>query len=179
MSTQNAEDYAARILVVENDLRWREDHLTNLTRWGYDAFVAQGEGQSLVKDAIFKVNTYRCHIALVDMRLFDHDQRSDDSGLNLVPKLKPTESIIVSGYGDVHSVTRALLEKGARHFIGKEDGPRPLKKIIEDVLQTICASKKEIEIEWPAGLSAQTIISRLFQEKAEFIPIGQVNDVLA
>ncbi|MGB0385343.1 MAG: phosphotransferase [Ardenticatenaceae bacterium] len=167
-----------RVLVVENDNRWRLVHEKNLTRWGWLPFIAQGEGQSLLKDAIDKVLIYRCHAALVDLRLVDHDSRSDNSGLNLIPKLQPTPSIIVSGYADFFVARTALMEKGARHFIGKEEGPELLKQVIEEVLQTMCAATKEIEIEWPPGLSAQAIVSRLLPDARDSVPIDQVNDVL-
>lgn len=168
----------ARILVVENDLRWRQDHLTNLTRWGYRAFLAEGQGQALLEDAVEKAKKHRCHLALVDMRLLDHYDRSDSSGLDLIPKLKPTESIIVTAYSSANVVRTALKERGAFDFIKKRRGREPLKQALEEALPLVCAAKKELQIEWLHGLSAQTIVSRLFPFDSG-VPASQVNDMLA
>ncbi|MGB0389457.1 MAG: hypothetical protein ACPGWR_31950, partial [Ardenticatenaceae bacterium] len=72
MTTDNLKSGQPRVLVVENDLRWRQDHLTNLTRWGYRPFLAEGQGKALLQNARDRAKTYRCHVALVDMRLLDH-----------------------------------------------------------------------------------------------------------
>lgn len=167
-----------RVLIIENDRRWRHVHERNLTYWGYRTFTAQGQGLSLLQDAIQKVSFFRCHVAIVDMRLVDHDSRSDRSGLNLLPKLKPTQSIIVSGYPDFMTARSALTEKGATGFVGKEEGPEIIKKVLKEALRTICAATKQIKIEWPPGLSAEAIIARLFPDAPDPIPTDQVEDLL-
>lgn len=168
-----------RVLIVENDNRWRQVHKKNLTSWGCQPVIALGQGQSLLDDAIDKVEIYRCHLAIVDMKLINHDSRSDRSGLNLLPDLQPAQSIIVSGYADFIAARTAFIEKGAKHFIGKEEGPELLREVIKEVLETICAAIKKIEIEWPAGLSAQAIVSRLLPDVRDSVPIDQINDALA
>ncbi|MBE2234262.1 MAG: CHAT domain-containing protein [Anaerolinea sp.] len=133
-----------RVLVVENDPQWRGDHVMNLKRWGYAAWAAEptedtpDQFEALRKDAIDKAKHYRCHVALVDMRLKNDDDPSDTSGLNLVRDLAPTVSIIVSGHGDRKTARDALksppdVPERAYDFVGKEDGPEVLKKAIEEV----------------------------------------------
>ena len=87
-----------------------------------DAVVAEGRGETLLRDAQEKAATHRCHVALIDMRLLNHDDRNDTSGLDLVTQIKPTLSIIVSGFGDLSTAREALKEKGAIDFVGKQDG---------------------------------------------------------
>src|SRR5580765_384081 len=87
-----------RVLVVDNEQTVRDDHVKNLTRWNYEPIVAQGRGEALLRDARAKAAGHRCHVALVDMRLLNHDNRGDTSGLDLIPQIKPTLSIVVSGY---------------------------------------------------------------------------------
>lgn len=113
------------------------------------------------------------------MKLINHDSRSDRSGLDLLPDLQPAQSIIVSGYADFIAARTAFIEKGAKHFIGKEEGPELLREVVKEVLETICAAIKKIEIEWPPGLSAQAIVFRLLPDVRDSIPVDQVNDALA
>lgn len=111
----------ARVLVVENDPRTADLHHKNLLRWGYEPFVAEGFGEDLLEDAQKKARDHACHVALVDMRLMDDYDKNDKSGLDLVPKLKPTLSIIVSGSGNDRATTLEAINKEAIDFIGKEE----------------------------------------------------------
>ncbi|MGB0385345.1 MAG: hypothetical protein ACPGWR_11025 [Ardenticatenaceae bacterium] len=179
MSTDNVVSGRPRVLVIENDPRWQRHHEINLTRWGYRPFLAEGQGAALLEDATNKAKTCRCHVALVDMRLLDHYDTDDSSGLHLVPKLKPTRSIIVTAYSTDELAQKALTEKGADHFISKRKGPDRLKKALDLSLQKICAAKKGLQIEWADDLSAEMIISSLFAKAPDHaIPADEVNDLL-
>src|SRR5262245_51308842 len=70
-----------RILIVDNDGRTREQHSALLSLWGYIPVVAEGIGNALLKDAVIRAKTQRCHIALVDKRLHDDHDTRDWSGL--------------------------------------------------------------------------------------------------
>src|SRR5215213_9620460 len=100
-----------RVLIVENAPRWRNDHKQNMDEWGYQTFVAEGVGLALIDDAKNKARQHRCHVALVDMRLQDDSNYNDTGGLSLVPFLKPAVCIIISSYGDLATVRKALKEK--------------------------------------------------------------------
>lgn len=135
-----------RILVVENDPVVRSDHVLNLKRWSFEPIIAEGQGEALLIDAERKARQHRCHLALVDMRLLDDYDRTDTSGLDLVPRLKPTVSIIVSGHGDRASVVKALRDRQAIDFVGKEEGPVSLRKAIDEAIHKICTCS--LQIQW-------------------------------
>ena len=152
-----------RILVVENEERSRQDVAINLQRWGYKPIVAEGIGEALIHDALEKARHHRCHLALVDMRLKDDHDASDTSGLDLVATLKPTESIIVSAFGDRRTAVTALKDKGALDFVGKEDGPRALRYAIEkNLAANICPCITGTAIEWPPGFSSEWIVRLIY-----------------
>jgi DNA-binding NarL/FixJ family response regulator len=148
-----------RILVVENDLMARSDHIHNLKRWSYEPVVAEGQGEALLVDAERKAHQYRCQVALVDMRLLDDYNRADTSGLDLVPRLKPTVSIIVSGYGDRENVVRALRDQQAIDFVGKEDGPGHLHTAIQEAIKKTC--KCSLKVQWQPPDEPVDILRRL------------------
>lgn len=180
MTTDHLNSGPPRILVVENDLRWRQDHSINLTRWGYRPFLAKGQGDALLQDAVQKAKTHRCHVALVDMRLLDHYDTSDSSGLHLVPQLKPTRSIIVTAYSSDDLVQSVLAKQQADGVINKRKGRQPLKKALETSLQKICAAKTGVQFEWQGNLSPQMIINSLFAQTPDNrTPIDEVHDLLA
>ncbi len=179
MSKGNFESDIPRVLVVENDLRWREDHQINLDRWQYHPYLAEGQGHELQLDAIRKAHKYRCHAALVDMRLLDHYDASDNSGLLLVPDLKPTRSIIITGYSSDHLVQSILKEQQADAVINKRRGSKPLKEALDASLQQICAAKKRIKIKWDDNLSREIIISSLLtKELSRDVPADEIDDLL-
>ncbi len=176
-----------RVLVVENDPQWRQDHVRNLKDWGYAPYAAEPSPdapdpfQSLWENAIAKARLHRCHIALVDMRLRDDDDSGDITGLKLVPELAPTVSIIVSGYGDRKTVREALksppdVPERAHDFVAKEDGPNALKQVIKEMEQLYWRWQK-VEIQWPTGLSPAHLVAQLYPGDQD-VPVDQVEAVL-
>jgi ActR/RegA family two-component response regulator len=164
-----------RLLVVENDPAWRGDHVKNLTEWGYDVYVAQGFGAELLDDARRQAANHRCHLALVDLRLLDDDDRNDTSGLRLVSEIKPTASIIFSGYGDRPTVVDALKRRDAWDFVGKEEGPRRLQQALVDVLSD--AFRSGTTIQWHEQHTPADILHKLGLYDAA-IPSEEPEEVL-
>ena len=112
-----------RILVVENEAASRLLTVDLLRQWNYQPYVVEADGEELLNKAVEMARIHRCHLALVDLRLLDNDDREDLSGLELVPDLKPTESIILSGFLDYQVVQKGIQEWGALSFVGKQEGP--------------------------------------------------------
>lgn len=179
-----------RILVVENDPKWRDDHLTNLIGWGYKAYAAEpAKGdtdsfQSLWEDAKAKATRNRCHVALVDMRLRDDDDPGDTSGLKLVPWLAPTVSIIVSSHGDAKTVRAALkpppdVPKRAHDFVGKEDGPEALLNTIIEAVKFYWPRFVRKAIDWTSFNvpNSSHLIQRFFPNDGE-VPQEEIEDLL-
>jgi CheY-like chemotaxis protein len=165
-----------RVLIVENDPRTRESLKALISHWGYKPVIAEGEGETIIDDAIQKAKDERCQIAIVDMRLIDDFDITDRSGLELVQELKPALSIVTSGYGDEEVVSESLEERGASAFVGKQRGPKALKEKLEKVIQTTCAIKKDFAIE-PFDVVDQ--VSKTMFKGADVQYSDQIADVLA
>jgi DNA-binding NarL/FixJ family response regulator len=150
-----------RVLIIDNDPIVREQYRILLTRWGYGVHVAVDQGRALLAEARQKAHHLRCHLALVDMRLLDDEDKKDRSGLDLIPQLRPTESIILSAYGDLPTVRQALLEQGARDFIGKEEGPQALRDKLDRLAAKIC--RRDLTIHWHLGYEPADIIRKMRQ----------------
>ncbi len=153
-----------RVLVVDNDPVIAADHAYNLNLWGYKCYIASGIGDALRQDALRLARNYRCHLALVDMRLDDDDDMKDMSGLDLVQALGPLPAIVVSGFGTLKIAGDAISKAGAKAFVGKEDGPRALFEAVEAFFQEYCGAKWQFhgKINWPR-VQPTRIINLLFK----------------
>lgn len=168
-----------RVLIVEDKLNTREDYAENLRRWGYEPILAEGQGRSLIANAQSKARLQRCHVAIVDMRLLDNDHGRDNSGIELIPKLLPTVSIVVSAYIDVQQTRDALLNKGAVDVLvkgGKKDRDQ-LRAALNKAIHDTCACGGNAKVIWPAGLSS-AITMRLLSGGDAAVPNDQANEAL-
>jgi CheY-like chemotaxis protein len=165
-----------RVLVVDNEERTARMFQDFLELWGYSVIVAHGIGEALIEDAIAKARANRCQLALVDMRLVDNFDDDDISGLELVEKIKPTASIIVSGHGTLDLVRQSILEWGALDFFEKGGDPLALKSKIDKVRDKVCASCKQWRVGPPEMLSA--IAQTIFEPALSLEYHDQVLDVL-
>lgn len=169
-----------RVLVVDDEPRRQRDHADLLKHWGYVPIIAEGIGEELIDDAIAKAQHYRCQVALVDMRLYP-ENTSDISGLKLVPRLKPTVSIILSAFPDWEVIEVAREYYGAAGFIGKSARPEQIRNKIEEVTQKggLCG-KHRPHIVWRDGLSSSRVCDLLFRgrEDVQNIPENQVDDAV-
>jgi len=164
-----------RILVVENEAASRLLTVELLRQWNYHPYVVEAEGEELLNKAVEMAKVHRCHLALVDLRLLDNNDREDLSGLELVPDLKPTESIILSGYLDYQVVQKGIQEKGALSFVGKQEGPGRLKEHLERAINRHCASQHSLRIT-PSHLM-QRALRDMFPGDDQ-VPKDEVEDVL-
>jgi CheY-like chemotaxis protein len=135
-----------RILIVDNEERTVHLYKEFMDVWGYSAIVAQGTGTALIDDAIFKAGKFRCQLALVDMRLVDNFDEDDTSGLDLIEKIKPAATIIVSGFGTLQLALEIVQNRGAVDFFEKSDDPTVLKTKLDKIAKKICASHKLMSI---------------------------------
>lgn len=148
-----------RVLVVENDHRTRISHRVNLERFGYQVVMAEGIGDELLADAQRKVIDEACHIAVVDMRLYNDHDNADQSGLTLIPKLKPALTIVVSGSGNDRNTTKKALQQGAFDFIGKLDDLQYLQKSLNEAAKVMGVSGSRPEIKIRSASVEQVMIS--------------------
>ncbi|MCB9149881.1 MAG: CHAT domain-containing protein [Caldilineaceae bacterium] len=165
------------ILVVDNDPEDRADHVKCLKDWGFQLiYEAEGKGNDLLTDAKQKAAEHRCHLALVDMRLRDNDDPDDFSGLELLNELLPTQSILVTGYGNMFITRQALLKKGAKDVVGKQESPERLRSAIFDVMCTSCNCS--LNIGYPQEWSAERIARELSHGQVQILP-DEVDHVIS
>lgn len=168
-----------RVLVVENIARLRDDLMENLCMWGYEPVAAVGYGTTLLSDAEDKARSHRCHLALIDMRLINERSRSDTSGLELAQKIAPTVALIVSGFGDRETVRAALKEWGAYDFVGKEDGPERLLRVIESaMIDKWPRFRKGIDIDWSSYALDATRLMNCFFPEDSCVPVDEIDDLI-
>lgn len=168
---------ALRILIVDDDAETRELHSMLLRRWQYVPVVAVGEGEALLADAVAKAKTYRCQIALVDMRLRDNYDKRDWSGLKLAPQLQPSATIIISAFGDHKTAVAALNQYGAATFVGKEDGPEALQEAIVETARKLALGDDGPQVVWSHGLSSAGIRRTLFPDQPD-VPDDQADELI-
>jgi DNA-binding response OmpR family regulator len=166
-----------RILIVDNEMRTVLLYKQFMDIWGYTAIIAEGIGTALIEDAKFKAKEFRCQLALVDMRLIDNFDEDDISGLDLIEKIRPAETIIVSGYGTLQLALEIVLNRGAVDFFEKNDNPATLKAKIDKAAQKFCAARKQTSIS-----PSQILLSSATTLFDSGIPVkyhDQILDVLA
>lgn len=166
-----------RILIVDNEERTVNLYKEFMVVWGYTAITAQGIGNALIEDAIQKARDHRCQLALVDMRLIDNFDEDDTSGLDLIMKIKPTETIIVSGYGTLQLALDIIQNKGAADFFEKSGDPDVLRIKLDRIAQKICAFHRKMKITPPEILSSTA--KTLFDPPIPVEYHDQIPDILA
>jgi CheY-like chemotaxis protein len=164
-----------RVLVVENDPEWRQIHQENLEGWNYQAIVAMGEGEALLRDAREKAQACRCQLALADMHLFMDGFSGDRSGLDLVPELMPTRSIVVSSSGGVQPTRQAIVEKKALNYLQKSERSL-IREVLDAAARRFCACRNPARINW-GKIVPQTYLRAWFPEE-EPIPDDEADDIL-
>ena len=87
---------APRIMIVDNDPSVGEFLQSTLPRAGYIVHIVGGTGQDLIGNAEIEAQTFRPHIAIVDLRLSDEEDRYDEGGLKLLGKLYSAKKILYS-----------------------------------------------------------------------------------
>jgi ActR/RegA family two-component response regulator len=151
-----------RVLIVDNEVRTVNLYKQFLDAWNYSVVTAEGTGQSLVEDAVKKARAYRCQIALVDIRLIDNFDEEDVSGIELIQKIKPAETIIVSAFGNLKLALDIVRNRGAVDFFEKSDDPDTLKDKLEQVANKNCAACRSIRVDPPDILrSAEKMLFEL------------------
>lgn len=166
---------ARRVLVVENHPEDRADFVEDLRRWGYIPIVAEGRGEALLADAQKKARQERCHVALVDMRLRDDNDQTDQTGLELAPALLPVRSIIVTGYGSVPVSRAAQDQYHAFKFLGKEENPETIHQVVQEAVADLCTCAWCME---PAQWIEEQIAPHLKSSAGLPITTDEIRDLL-
>lgn len=152
-----------RILVVDNDAGVRKTIRQVLESKGLQVFVAEGNGQTLLKSARQMLFESRCHLALLDLRLLNDNDQADWSGFELASEIAEkhpwVNTVFLTGYGSFDLARRALAEGIAVDVARKESGISELVTIVEQVLAKIkCRWNLEIE---PSNMDWNEVLTPL------------------
>ena len=117
------------ILIVDDDLPFRERLTRSMEKKGFEVFSSPG-----FKDSLLKVNEISFNYAVVDMRL------EDGSGLELIKELQKispqTKSLLLTGYGNIATAVAAI-KSGAIDYL-----PKPAE--IDQIYDALTNSKETL-----------------------------------
>lgn len=136
-----------RVLVVENNAALAADYKKLLQKWGYEPYLATGAFEQLQADAIRQAHVQRCHVALVDMRLFDDEDKADRSGLEIIEQLRPTRAIVITAFGDGRVARTVLKETTAFTYVEKDEGPEKIREALVAAFRDSCPNA--MKVQWP------------------------------
>jgi hypothetical protein len=110
------------------------------------------------------------------MHLFDERDKEDQSGLDLVPRLFPTRSIVVSASEGWLASTKAIQEKGAIGYLAKTAVSWRLRSMLDVEAGRICASRHPASVHW-RNINPSTFFRNWFPED-ELVPDDEANDII-
>ena len=165
-----------RILIVENDEKARDMYKLLFSKWGFEPFVVEGDGAELIGNAKKLAKIYRCHIAVIDLRLHDDHDRDDTSGIELAKDIKPALPVIISAYPDYKLVREGIKQNAIFNFVGKAEGPEKLKSVLDNAALKINANKRQLVIA-PAGLASE-VMQDIYPDH-DHKTDDEVNDIFA
>lgn len=151
-----------RVLVVDNNPRVLASMGDFLRTNGYLVYTADSPQQALklTQEEII-------HLAIIDVRLTDHYDEKDVSGLHLAATIDAAiPKIILTAYEDTDLILRSRSpnKRGialAVDFIPKRLGPYRLLEAVERAFRSRVRLNTEMEITWEKGLSWRTLVKQL------------------
>jgi len=135
-----------RLLVIDNEVRVREDLRDIFKPMGYEVQIADGSGPALLNDAKNKAVNFRPHVAIVDMRLLLDGDPNDRSGVELIKTLDPSHCILYSSYISLE-LSRELSDFKAAGWIGKQEPPSKLVDMVGKIARESSAERKNFRID--------------------------------
>ncbi len=166
-----------RILIVDNDADTTKIYKDLLELWQFQPVVAEGSGQALLQDAGEKARIHRCQLALVDLRLIDDFDTDDQSGLELARQIKPTVTIIITGFASVPIVVENIQNRNVADFIIKGGPPQDIYEKLKRVAVKYCARERGLQIS-PAEIILP-LAETMFEEAVPVPCRDQLLDILA
>ncbi len=156
------------ILIVDDEPSVLASLKNFLAGRGYCVYAAETaeEALRLAREEIID-------LAIIDIRLVDHRDEEDVTGLDLTAQLDPAiAKIILTAYEGPELVRRALSQRGialAVDFVFKKDGPYKLLEAVEIAFQTKVCLNSELKIIFEKGLSWSTLVGMIknYREKSD------------
>lgn len=167
-----------RLLVIDNDERIVYYLQTLFSKRGYDVYTAQGVGGAALRQhAIELAQAVRPHVAIVDLRL-DDEYTDDPTGLLLLPQLASARCILYSAYLAPTVLSRVKRQYNVFDWVDKQDIER-LYTVVDEAAYQASASRRDLQIEWPANWRRQAIVEALFKEASTQPEIEILDDIIA
>jgi DNA-binding response OmpR family regulator len=163
-----------RILFADNNPEFLEGRSKFLQDAGYHIVRAYTlpEARRLLRDAAV-------HLAILDIRMQNDDDRKDISGLLLAkdPEFAPIPKIMLTGYPDYHQVREALGPNldglpPAVEFLAKQEGDEAMMKAVER------AFARYVRVHWDLGIQWEREQQLSFLHLANLVQPGLSNEKL-
>ncbi|MEW6618945.1 MAG: response regulator [bacterium] len=158
-----------RILLVDNESSELDAWKFNLEQQGYMVFSAGSpdEAKELLKKE-------RVHLAVIDLKLIDHNDDKDTSGIELAKRIDSIiPKIILTGFDSYETGRMARSPRFggiAFDYISKKDPPSSLIETIEDAFNKVIKINFNLKVRLEEKLSSGVTITNLEDEKAfEFL----------
>ncbi|MBI4671938.1 MAG: response regulator [Chloroflexi bacterium] len=155
-----------RVLIVDNDEGVRETNRELLEGQGYRVFVAPGTREELEENARILVQKERCHLVILDLRLYNDNDPDDWSGyrfaIRLIKDAPWVRCIFLTGYGSFELARRILgVNAVAIDIALKENGPAELVQMVRDVFQYKIACAWQQEFKWSGAWNPDKVLAPL------------------
>lgn len=157
--------HKGKILLVDNLAHVRESIGNLLTLTGYQVYTAASPEEA--KEVLRKKPV---HLALIDLRLLDHSNQQDTSGITLAGELDPLIPCIIItafereiGYEVVRQALGSLPtgRAPAVDFIAKSEGPQALLEAIARVFQERVRINFDLKVTLEGQSSLQPLVERV------------------
>lgn len=158
-----------RIFLVENDRGFLERWSKILERLDYDVAIFLVQKPNQLHECVAVAETFRPHVAMIDLRLENDLRLSDTSGVELLALLKgkcPTlEAIIYSAHLE-WEVDRQITKLGGDIF-KKGAAPKVLVERIAEAANKTAVSASDKSIVWPDAWELADILKQVLEESFE------------
>jgi CheY-like chemotaxis protein len=162
-----------RVLVVDNDPRVRKTTTEILESKGYEVHAVEGAGKALTEDAHHLLSKHRCHLVVLDLRLFSDNDPEDWSGLDFASKISQqypwVACVFLTGYKSFELAHKALGPEAVAFDIAlKENGPAELVRVVGRAFSDHIRCRWDQHLEPTNGLTLGQLIKPLID-----LDIGQ------
>jgi CheY-like chemotaxis protein len=156
-----------RILIVDDNQKWRDELVENLESHGYFAdSAATGQG------ALKKLYQSVYHIVVLDIRLDDNEPAGSTSAMDGISVLKEldlrglsesTKVIMLSAYGTKELMRTAFREYHVADFLSKDDfNNREFLQLVDDLFAQKVEVNLDLKIHWLQESKAEQFVLNLY-----------------
>jgi CheY-like chemotaxis protein/thiamine kinase-like enzyme len=170
-----------RILIVENEGRWREALTAILSQEGFqvDAVGTTAQAKECLRQGFY-------HFAILDIRLDDDSDSKDNEGFNLLLELKDKRLqeamavVVLSAFGTKEQMREAFSKHKVVDFIDKADfDDMEFTRQVQQIFANKIRANFSLEIHWPTGKGPEQQVGNLRYGGAPVKKKPELRDLLA